>query len=542
VSRTAILILIAFQIQAAVYAQFPSFDSYSISKISSVFFNFSKSSRKNKDKAEIPPWIIPGGYRSYFFVDGNDSYIWSTKSSITDNKAISLDNAVGPNQASLSYTHSRSYNPNDKIENWKRNYDAVYSAEYFNHPVKGPVSLGFLHGENKNQVSGYRMYQNTIQPNVTINLRDPASYSGGKPFHDGWNAYNAIISAAWISNNKQTNWGQQFFKNELGPIAWPSTGYVTGNGIKCTSGLRHPSSVIAGDYVYIFYADSGPFGNNIPPEEGRQEGIKVIRASVADALDAHNYSVYYRDPAGNESWLPSLPEGFTKENMLDFIAVKGPKSTDIMNDYKNISQEVRFSVARVRNTNYFIGVEEYIDVTDAKKYKVALRFSNDLTHWTDRALTISVADSWDKTQMNYPIFLSKDGWSNTEIDIDDFYILGTETEPGNFVNKIHITKYSRAPTQMSSLMSYNLQNIPGSTIYPNPATGSFQIAYSLDKPSLIRIDIFDLLGKKLATIDNEQKEQGKYIDQFDISGYPDGLYLIEIVSDNRRRTYKLIKN
>jgi hypothetical protein len=377
---------------------------------------------------------------------------------------------------------------------------------------------------------------------VAINLRDPASYSGGKPFHDGWNAYNAIISAAWISNNKQTNWGQQFFKNELGPIAWPSTGYVTANGIKCTSGLRHPSSVIAGDYVYIFYADSGPFGNNIPTEEGRQEGIKVIRAPIADALDAHNYSVYYRDPAGNESWLPSLPDGFTKEKMLDFVAVKGPKSTDIMGDYKNISQEVRFSVARVRNTNYFIGVEEYIDVTDAKKYKVALRFSNDLTHWTDRALTISVADSWDKTQMNYPIFLSKDGWSNTEIDIDDFYILGTETEPENFVNKIHITKYSRVPNQMSSLVSYNLQNIPGSTIYPNPATGSFQIAYSLDKPSLIRIDIFDISGKKLATIDNEQKEQGKYIDQFDMSGYPDGLYLIEIVNDNRRRTYKLIKN
>ncbi len=529
-------------VQTRLHAQFPRFDSYSMSRVSTVFFNVARSYGKGKNIAEVPPWIIGGGYRSYFFVDGSDTYIWSTKASLTDRKTIDLNSAVGPSQASMSYIHDRNYNSEQKILNWKRNYHGIYTAVYFNHPTRGPISLGFLHGENKNEISEDRSFQNTIQPNVPIDPGDPTSYSGGNPFHDGWKAYNAMISAAWIPNNSQSNWGQQFFANELGPIVWPSTGYVTKGGVKCTSGLRHPSSIIAGDYVYIFYVDSGPFGSNIPAEEGRSEGIKVVRAPVAQALDAHSYTVYYRDVAGNESWLPSLPYGFTKETMLDFVSVKGPKSTDIMGDTKDVSDEIRFSVAKVRNANYFIGVEEYMDLTDAKKYKVALRFSNDLVHWTNRSLIVTTADNWSTTNMNYPIFLSKDGWSNTDIDIDDFYLLGTGSVAANVVNRIHITKVSGSPTQMSSLMAYNSQAVAGNMIYPNPTKGLFRIAYTVNTLSHVRIDIFNILGKRLATVDNEQKEQGKYVDVFDMSNYPDGVYLIEVINNDKKRTYKLIKN
>jgi len=532
----------ATQIMLVARAQYPSLGSYSVSKISTVYFNVTKTSGKEKNNAEIPPWIIPGGYRSYFFVDGSGTYIWSSKSSLIDSKSIDLDGAVGPNQASQSYINEKEYNGYNNVENWKRNYHAIYSAVYINEPAVGPISLGFLHGENKNEIIGNKSYQNTIQPNVTINPSDPNSYSGGTPFHDGWNAYNAIISAAWTVNNKQTNWGQRFFSNDLGPIVWPSTGYVTRGGVKCTSGLRHPSALVANEYVYIFYTDSGPFGSNIPAEEGRSEGIKVARAPLSSALDPNSYKVYYRDPSGRESWLSSLPVGFTKEHMLDFVAVKGPKTTDIMRDDRGISDEIRFSVAKVRNTDYFIGVEEYMDLANGKKYKVALRFSTDLIHWTNRALIVATASTWNDTNMNYPIFLSNDGWSNTEIDIDDFYLLGTGTMPGNYVNKIHLTKTSVSASQSLAAMSYNWQNISEVAVYPNPTQGSFVLAYGLGTPSLVQINLFDAGGNKLATIDNEQKEVGKYVDQFDISTYPGGVYFIETLIEGKRRTYKLIKN
>lgn len=525
-------------------AQFPSLEEHTVSKISTVTFPYSRSYGKGKNKAEVPPWIIPGGLRSYFFVDGSGTYIWSSNSSLVHDQSLELDHAAGPAQASSSYIHSPDYNPARKINNWKRNYHAIYSAAYIKHPVEGPVSLGFLHGENKNQVIGNfnGVYQNTIQQNVPVNLADHQSYSGGNPFKEGWKAYNAMISAAWIPNNAQTNWGQHFFQHELGPIAWPSTAYVTPNGVKCTSGLKHPSSIIDGEYVYVFYAEGGPFGNNIPQEEGRQEGIKVVRAPVANALDPHAYEVYYKDPIGRESWLPSLPNGFTKESMLNFVTVQGPRSTDIMNDDQGLSQEIRFSVAKVRHTDYFIGVEEYIDIADAQKFKVALRFSKDLTTWTERRMIVYEAPAWDNTQMNYPIFLDKEGWSNTEIDIDDFYILGTGITPRKYVNRIHILRSKTMDIQSivpGSLMQR--QQSSDNLVYPNPNNGFFQFSYTLDEASRVRISVLDITGRRLGVLKNELKNFGYYTDNLDMHTYPAGLYFVEMISNTRRLVFEIIK-
>src|SRR6202022_3498932 len=158
----------------ALLAQFPSLESYSVGSIASVTFKFDGPSGRRKNNTEVPPWIIPGDSKSYFFVDGSDSYIWSTPASLITNNLINLNDADGPHNVSHSYIHSSGYSSTNNIWNWKRNYHGVYSALYFNHPTEGTVSLGFLHGENKNFVSGdpaYRLaarYQNTIQQNTPI--------------------------------------------------------------------------------------------------------------------------------------------------------------------------------------------------------------------------------------------------------------------------------------------------------------------------------------------------------------------------------------
>lgn len=526
-------------------AQFPSFDSYSVSGVSTVSFNYTRSGNDGKNKTEVPPWIIGGGLKSYFFVNGSDTYIWSSGASLAESSSIDLNNAVGPNNASMSYIHSTDYDSARRIENWKRNYHGIYSAVYFEHPDAGPVSLGFLHSENKNQVEGSAQnpfanrYQNTIQSNVTINPADPDTYSGGNPFHEGWDAYNAMITAAWLPNNKKTNWGQSFFHHDIGPIAWPSTGFITPAGVKCTSGLKHPSSIIVGDTVYVFFADGGPFGNNIPDEEGRREGIKVIKACTRDALDEHGYFIYYRDPAGNESWLPSIPDMLTKENMLSFVASRGPKSTDIMDDYNGLSQEIRFSVAKVHNENYFIGVEEYIDTRD-RRFKVGLRFSSDLVHWSDRSRIVYEAANWQSSKMNYPILLSRDGWSNTEIDIDNFYVLGTGTTPGTYVNKIHVLKSNTSPSLRSEQL-VNSWEIQLDAVFPNPGNGYFKLAYSLDTRSHVQIYLFDLNGHKIKCMKNETQEAGQYIEDLDLHRYPASVYFIEMLIDNKQRLYKVVK-
>lgn len=523
--------------------QLPDLHSFTVDEVTSVTFE-AKARDKGKAKTEVPPWIIPGGWKSYLFVDGSSTYIWSSPSPLTTNRSINFrQEGVGPYNVSKSYINTEAYHNLQPGFDWKRTYHAIYSAASFHHPNEGKVSLGFLHGENKNYVSGdaknpmSKKYPNTIQKNCPIDPFDRTTYSGGNPYIEGWKAYNGIISAAWVPNNEATNWGQQFFSNELGPIVWPATAYVTNQGVKATCGLRHPSSIVHNNYVYVYYVESGAYANNIPDEEGCHEGIKVARAPLNDALNPLSYEVYYKAPNGVESWNRSLPGGFTKERMLDFITVKGGKATDIMGDTKNEAQEIRFSVAKVENEHYFIGVEEFIDHTDNNLWKIAIRFSADLVNWTDRRFIVRSAPEWDQIRVNYPIFLSSDGWSNTEIDINDFYIIGTDPGVNNSVNKIHLT--ANTTKDFASRLMLQSQGLLHSVL-PNPNAGLFTLNYYIDSLSAVEITMHSMQGHQVGMWRSEKKP-GKYREEFNISRYPAGIYLVAIRTRNRYNVYQVLK-
>lgn len=552
-------------------AQYPSLSDYVIGGIQKTdfeykncFLNQSCYDNQKKIKTEVPPWIIPGGWRSYFFVDGRQTYIWSSPKSVIDNSTIDLKNdAVGPYNATKPYIKEWSYSSSSHINNWKRNYHGIYSANYINHPVQGPVSLGFCHGENKNEVEGSCTsgikYQNTIQQNVLINCNEHQTWSGGNPYEDGWDAYNAILSAVWTPNNSQTNWGQGFFNNELGPIVWPNNGYITPGGVKCTTGFRHPSSIIYNGYVYVFVVQAGSYNGYITEEEGRKGGVKILRVPIDQALNASSYAIYYKDPLGNVIWNPSLPSGLTKENMLDYVAVKGPKSSDILNDNGSTVDVARFSVAKVRNKNYFIGVEEYHNWSDPT-YKVVIRFSDDLLNWSGRQIVYS-GHTWETSQLNYPIFLDNSGWSNTEIDEDDFYILGSEHSPIEHVNKMHIYKYVPPPPppppgggecppdvicEVSARRNLTKEiersfNELGIMLLTNPVLQNAVVRINISHTSKLTVNLYNSEGRKMAKLMEETLDANSR-KTFDLSRFPKGFYILEFISNDGNRIFKkLIK-
>lgn len=531
-------------------------DKYKISEITSTvfeykgcFLNSDCHESQKKRVTEVPPWIINGGWRTYFFVDGRQSVLWTSQKSITTNKTIDLKNyASGPDVATRPYIMERYYSDKVKKFDWRRNYHAIYTAQELHLRDAGTVTLGFCHSENKNEASGDcatgTKHQNTIQANVPIDCNDHQTFSGGKPYRDGWNAYNGLLTAVWTPNNAQTNWGHQYFPYDLGPIAWPATGYVTSGGIKCTSGLRHPSSIQRGDSVYIFFVDGGPFGNNIPLEEGRKGGVKVLRVHKDKALDAHNYRIYYKDPQGKEHWNPSLPAGFTKEQMLEYVAVKGPKSTTLVNDTGVYYQVIRFSVARLKGKDAYVGVEQYIDVHDRTPdnrptWKVALRFSLDLITWTERQMIVYRAQRWEESQMNYPIFLNKEGTSNTEVDANEFYIVGSEHTPTDHINKIRVydPSYSLVREQSPATLMMQTRSTVASSAgiellpFPNPVEGVLNVRLTLPSRSKIRLFLITLEGRRIKSL-ADATARNIYTASFDLSSFPQGLYLLECVVDD----------
>ena len=76
--------------------------------------------------------------------------------------------------------------------------------------------------------------------------------------------------------------------------------------------------------------------------------------------------------------------------------------------------------------------------------------------------------------------------------------------------------------------------------YPNPFNPITTIKYAVPQQSFVNISIYNLLGEKILTLINEDKQPGNYEVLFDGSNLSSGVYFYKIVSSNFIETKKLI--
>jgi len=87
-------------------------------------------------------------------------------------------------------------------------------------------------------------------------------------------------------------------------------------------------------------------------------------------------------------------------------------------------------------------------------------------------------------------------------------------------------------------------------VYPNPAGRIMNIEYVLANSGAkasrlknveeISICVFDLYGKKVAVLVDEQQAAGEHLVQFDITGLAAGLYLVLLKAGNNITTEKIL--
>jgi hypothetical protein len=70
--------------------------------------------------------------------------------------------------------------------------------------------------------------------------------------------------------------------------------------------------------------------------------------------------------------------------------------------------------------------------------------------------------------------------------------------------------------------------------YPNPFNPCTTISFNLQKKSMVRIGIYDLLGHQVSELLNGVKNAGSFSVQFDGSNLPSGLYLCKMQTDGRQ--------
>ena len=85
-------------------------------------------------------------------------------------------------------------------------------------------------------------------------------------------------------------------------------------------------------------------------------------------------------------------------------------------------------------------------------------------------------------------------------------------------------------------LTQNNNNIPAeyslSQNYPNPFNPSTEITYALPKACMVKLVVYDALGREVRTLVNEYKLAGSYRVTFDGTSFSSGLYILWLITDD----------
>lgn len=150
------------------------------------------------------------------------------------------------------------------------------------------------------------------------------------------------------------------------------------------------------------------------------------------------------------------------------------------------------------------------------------------------------------TSDSYPVVINfyKDGQISTDYA---FRIVGTKGQ-----DEIHFNltgQQLEIPYPMDSL---RLERVKSNDLitefklhsnYPNPFNPATNIQYELPQQSPVRIEVFDVVGRRIALLVDATQQSGTYTVQFDGNGIASGLYLLRFQAGrfNETRQITLIK-
>lgn len=193
----------------------------------------------------------------------------------------------------------------------------------------------------------------------------------------------------------------------------------------------------------------------------------------------------------------------------------------------NIKFDIRFVDTKISNEDHPWRMRYTID-------KSIVNFNNQWQHLQIPLKNFSEHGSWDNSTWYYPQGLFD--WS----DIDRLEIVAEHQNMGTaklWLDEIKISNpnISSSNENLEVPAEYNLEQN-----YPNPFNPITTIGYSIAKNSMVIIKVYDLIGREIMTLVNENKNAGKHTIKFDAGNLASGVYFYQMRTGNYLETKKLL--
>ena len=76
--------------------------------------------------------------------------------------------------------------------------------------------------------------------------------------------------------------------------------------------------------------------------------------------------------------------------------------------------------------------------------------------------------------------------------------------------------------------------------YPNPFNPATEIRYEVTGTDIVKLTVYDVLGREVAVLVNEKKAAGSYTARFEGTGLASGVYFYRLASGNFVRTLPML--
>ncbi|MCI0448505.1 MAG: SBBP repeat-containing protein [Chlorobi bacterium] len=385
--------------------------------------------------------------------------------------------SFGNNNAKDDYTTIK-YNSNG-VQQWVARYNGPSNKEDMAYSL-------YLDGSGNVYVTGASFQTNKGYDMLTIKYNNNGQQQ--------WNArYNGSSNSNDIAG--------EVVADKLGNV------FITGSSYVGTAKL---------DYVTIKYSSAGQqqwlksyngTANDTDAATGLDidiyGNIYVTGYSKSSGGAGYDYTtIKYKGADGSQEWLNKY-NGGSLDKAWDIKVFAKSCGLDIYEEGDIPCWEIYIYVTGqstgVGTSNDFLTVR----YSEFGNQLWANRF-NGPANGNDAAYSISVRE-------NYPIIYAAGSFAN------DYGIVGiTEERPGDVITS-GISKS-----------------------YPNPFNPETRISFNVERESNVKIEVFDILGRTVATLVDKKLNSGYHSVSWNASGLNSGVYFYRIVTDYASETKKLV--
>ncbi|MFK7848593.1 MAG: S8 family serine peptidase [Rhodothermales bacterium] len=78
-------------------------------------------------------------------------------------------------------------------------------------------------------------------------------------------------------------------------------------------------------------------------------------------------------------------------------------------------------------------------------------------------------------------------------------------------------------------------------VFPNPVRHEASVAFSIPEVSTIKLEVFDLLGRRVQVLDESMRPAGRYVQRFNTAALAEGTYIIRIQAGSFIGTHTFVK-